>query len=99
MPDPGPDPLAAAEAVRQTSRRALGGSTVTVVVGQRCTRSEDYRSAVRTARGALGLAQLREAANRTVTLPDLGVYGLLLQLDDPVELLRFAEDRKSTRLN
>ena len=90
-PDRGPDPLAAAEAVRQTARRVLGGSTVTVVVGQRCTRSEDYRSAVRTARGALGLAQLREAGNRTVTLPDLGVYGLLLQLDDPGELLRFAD--------
>ena len=32
-----------------------------------------------------------EAGNRTVTLPDLGVYGLLLQLDDPGELLRFAD--------
>jgi DNA-binding PucR family transcriptional regulator len=52
---------------------------------------QDYRSAVRTARGALGLAQLRQAANRTVTLSDLGVYGLLLQLDDPGELLRFAD--------
>ncbi|MCW2705256.1 MAG: transcriptional regulator [Blastococcus sp.] len=90
-PDRAPDPQAAAETVRQTSRRALDGSTATVVVGQRCTRLEDYRSAVRTARGALGLAQLRQAANRTVTLPDLGVYGLLLQLDDPGELIRFAD--------
>ena len=90
-PDRAPDPQAAAETVRQTSRRALDGSTATVVVGQRCTRLEDYRSAVRTARGALGLAQLRQAANRTVTLPDLGVYGLLLQLDDPGELILFAD--------
>ena len=90
-PDRGPDLYDAAEAVRQTSRRALAGSTATVVVGQRCTRLQDYRSAVRTARGALGLAQLRQAANRTVTLSDLGVYGLLLQLDDPGELLRFAD--------
>jgi sugar diacid utilization regulator/GAF domain-containing protein len=86
-----PDQHAAAEAVRQTSRRALGGSTATVVIGQRCARLEDYRSAVRTARGALGLAQLRQTGNRTVTLSDLGVYGLLLQLDDPGELLRFAD--------
>jgi GAF domain-containing protein/PucR-like helix-turn-helix protein/diguanylate cyclase with GGDEF domain len=90
-PDRVLDPQAAAEAMRQTFRRALGGSTATVVVGQRCTRLEDYRSAVRTARGALGLAQLRKAANRIVTLPDLGVYGLLLQLDDPRELVRFAD--------
>ena len=90
-PDRVLDPQAAAEAMRQTSRRALGGSTATVVVGQRCTRLEDYRSAVRTARGALGLAQLRKAADRTITLPDLGVYGLLLQLEAPRELGRFAD--------
>jgi DNA-binding PucR family transcriptional regulator len=45
---------------------------------------------VGTARAALQLARL-QGANRVVTLPDLGVYGLLLQLNDPHELVRFAD--------
>jgi DNA-binding PucR family transcriptional regulator len=60
------------------------------VVGHRCPSVQDFRSAVRTARGALELARLH-GADRTVTLPGLGVYGLLLQLNDPRELVRFAE--------
>jgi DNA-binding PucR family transcriptional regulator len=43
------------------------------------------------ARGALELAQLRGRQNQTITLSELGVYGLLLQLDDPRELVRFAD--------
>ena len=39
---------------------------------------------------ALELARLH-GADRVVTLPDLGVYGLLLQLNDPRELVRFAD--------
>ncbi|MCX6467150.1 MAG: helix-turn-helix domain-containing protein, partial [Pseudonocardiales bacterium] len=51
----------------------------------------DYASAFRIARGALELAQLRGGLDRTFTVPDLGVYGLLLQLEDPHELVRFAD--------
>jgi sugar diacid utilization regulator len=86
----GLDAAAAADEVRRSARRTLDGATATVVVGQSCTELRDYPSAVRTARGALELARLR-GADRTVTLPDLGVYGLLLQLDDPRELVRFAD--------
>lgn len=43
-----------------------------------------------TARAALELARLH-GTNRVVTLPDLGVYGLLLQLNDPHELVRFSD--------
>lgn len=86
----GPDAAAAADSIRAMAQRALNGATATAVVGQRCTELRDYPSAVRTARGALELARLHRA-DRTVTLPDLGVYGLLLQLNDPRELVRFAE--------
>lgn len=82
--------ISAANLIRTTARRALDGATVTVVVGHRCDQVEEFPSAVRTARGALELARLH-GADRTVTLPDLGVYGLLLQLNDPRELVRFAE--------
>lgn len=80
----------AAREVRSAGRRALGGITVTVTVGRRCEEIGAVRSAVRTARGALELARLH-GSDRTVTLPDLGVYGLLLQLNDPRELVKFIE--------
>jgi sugar diacid utilization regulator len=86
----GTDAAAAADLIRTTARRASDGGTVTVVVGHRCERVEDVRSAVGTARGALELARLH-GSDRAITLPDLGVYGLLLQLNDPRELVRFAE--------
>ncbi|MFC5992855.1 helix-turn-helix domain-containing protein [Pseudonocardia hispaniensis] len=86
----GPEASATADVIRTMARRALDQRTVTVVVGHRCAEVEAFRSAVRTARGALELARLH-GGDRTVTLPDLGVYGLLLQLNDPRELVRFAE--------
>lgn len=85
----GPDASSAADLIRAMARRVMDGATVTVAVGHRCVQVQDFRSAARTARGALELARLH-GADRTVTLPDLGVYGLLLQLNDPRELARFA---------
>lgn len=103
----GDDVHGAADTVRAGARRALGGPTVTAVVGRRCEHVTDTAAAVGTARGALELARLH-GADRTVTLPDLGVYGLLLQLNDPTELVRFAgrvldplrehDERKNTGL-
>jgi GAF domain-containing protein len=83
-------PLAAAERIRRAVKRLVDADTVTIVVGHRCDRAEDARAAVGTARGALEVARL-QGADRVVTLPDLGVYGLLLQLNDPHELVRFAD--------
>jgi sugar diacid utilization regulator len=83
-------PTQAAEHIRHAVSRLVGGQTATVVVGHRCERLADARAAVGTARAALQLARL-QGANRVVTLPDLGVYGLLLQLNDPHELVRFAD--------
>jgi GAF domain-containing protein/sugar diacid utilization regulator len=86
----GDDASAAAEHLRADARRVLAGATVTVVIGHRCAHIEEAGAAVGTARGALELARTH-GADRTLTLPDLGVYGLLLQLNDPTELVRFAE--------
>jgi GAF domain-containing protein len=83
-------PSGAAEHIRRAVKRLADGDTVTVVVGHHCGRAEDARAAVGTARGALELARL-QGSDRVVTLPDLGVYGLLLQLNDPHELVRFAD--------
>jgi GAF domain-containing protein len=84
------EPSAAADHIRSALRRLADGDTVTVVVGHRCDRVDEARAAVGTARAALELARL-QGADRVVTLPDLGVYGLLLQLNDPHELVRFAD--------
>lgn len=86
----GPSVAEAAELIRVSARRAFDGGTATVVVGHRREQAVELPPAVRTARGALDLALLR-GRDRTVSLPELGVYGLLLQLDDPEELRRFAE--------
>jgi DNA-binding PucR family transcriptional regulator len=52
---------------------------------------QDHPAAFRLARGAVELSQLRGSRDVSVTLADLGVYGLLLQLEDTRELVRFAE--------
>jgi GAF domain-containing protein len=83
-------PTQAAEHIRYAVSRLVGEQTATVVVGHRCEQLADARSAVGSARAALQLARLK-GADRVVTLPDLGVYGLLLQLNDPHELVRFAD--------
>ncbi|MHA6796394.1 helix-turn-helix domain-containing protein [Pseudonocardia bannensis] len=85
------NPQAAAESVRQAARRGLDGMNVSVAVSPRCTELRDYAAGFRVARGAVELARLRGGSGRTITLPDLGVYGLLLQLEDPNELIGFAE--------
>ena len=99
--------LQAAEHLRHAVSRLSKDQTATVIVGHRCERLADARAAVGTARAALQLARL-QGADRVVTLPDLGVYGLLLQLNDPHELVRFADhtlgalrkydDRRKTQL-
>lgn len=82
-------PVNAADYIRSAARRAVTGSA-TVIVGRRCGRIEEASAAVGTARGALELARLH-GTDRTLTLPDLGIYGLLLQLDDPTELVGYSE--------
>ncbi|GAA0192591.1 GAF domain-containing protein [Streptomyces sp. SID8376] len=85
------DPVTAGHMIRRAVGRTLNDSTVSVAVGAVCSELSDYAAAFRVARGALELAQLRGGRDRTVTLSELGVYGLLLQLDDPRELIRYAD--------
>jgi sugar diacid utilization regulator/GAF domain-containing protein len=79
----------AAEAARRSIASIPGVATATVAVSG--TSHRTYPQAYRTARGALEIAIRSGLQNRTVTLPDLGVSGLLLQLDDPEQLLDFAD--------
>ena len=79
----------AAEAVHRSIASIPGVATATVAVSGAGHRT--YPQAYRTALGALAIAIRSGLQNRTATLPDLGVSGLLLQLDDPEQLLDFAD--------
>jgi sugar diacid utilization regulator/GAF domain-containing protein len=79
-----------ADAVRR-SVLAYTGATASVAVSRPCATLQDHPAGFRLARGAVELSQLRGSRDVSVTLADLGVYGLLLQLEDTRELVRFAE--------
>ncbi|MBY6707689.1 helix-turn-helix domain-containing protein [Rhodococcus sp. BP-241] len=64
---------------------------VTAVVGSPCTEVADYRAAHRAVRGAVRLMILWDRTGATVSLDQLGVPGLLLQLNDPDQVARYAD--------
>lgn len=80
-----------ADRIRATVRRTQNETTVCVGISAVCSSPEDYPAAYRTARGAVEITRVRTGPDTTVEVSDLGVYGLLLQLDDPHELSRFSE--------
>jgi len=78
-----------ADVVRRAMTSGPGVDSATVAV---CgTGDRDYPQAYRIARGALNIALRAGRSDITVTLEDLGVSGLLLQLDDPGQLFGFAD--------
>jgi sugar diacid utilization regulator len=80
-----------ADAMRRAVRAQADGASVSVAVIPPCAALQDHAAAFRLARGAVELSFLRGRRDVTVTLADLGIYGLLLQLEDTRELVRFAE--------
>jgi sugar diacid utilization regulator len=84
-------PEGAADAIRAHCSRRLRDTTVSVSAGEACTDISHYAQAFRMQRGVLELARLQGVRDRTITLPNLGFYGLLLQLDEPTVLSQFAE--------
>ncbi|WP_431931268.1 helix-turn-helix domain-containing protein [Nonomuraea jabiensis] len=79
----------AADALRRSVRSARGVDDATVAVSDPAQR--DLLNAYRTARGALTVAGHAGRSGTTITLDDLGVAGLLLQLGDPVRLRAYAD--------
>ena len=79
----------AGDTVRRAMTSVPDVSGATVAVSGSAHRN--YPEAYRTARGALEIATRGGRTDVTVTLADLGVAGLLLQLDDADQLLAFAD--------
>ncbi|MCW2808720.1 MAG: Two component domain sensor and regulator [Marmoricola sp.] len=86
------EPAARAEELRRLLRRADPEARVTVAIAPPCTALTDYPPAFRRARGALSMARSRGSADGVVSLGSLGLHGLLLQVEDAGELVRFADD-------
>lgn len=84
-------PEGAADSIRAHCSRRLRDATVSVSVGEACTDVSQYAQAFRMQRGVLELARIQGACDRSITLPNLGFYALLLQLDEPAVLSQFAE--------
>jgi sugar diacid utilization regulator len=81
-----------AEELRRLLRRSDPSSGVVVAVAPPCSLLAGYPTAFRRARGAVTLSRARGGPDGVVTLDRLGLHGLLLQMEDPRELLRFADD-------
>ncbi len=82
-------PERAEELLRQLRRLDHGADTA-VAVSPPCTALADYPAAYRRARGAVAMARLRGQHDTVASVDNLGVHGLLLQLEDVAELRRFA---------
>jgi sugar diacid utilization regulator len=85
-----PDVHIAAGHIRELIEKGISGGIATLAISQRCESPGDYSSAFRVARGGVELARFGSDPNRTVDLDDLGIDSLLLQLDDPRQLLKYA---------
>lgn len=79
----------AAASVQRAMASASTAAAATVAVSPRSALS--YGQAYRTAAGALDIAVQAGRTNTVVQLEDLGVLGLLLQLDDAAQLTAFAD--------
>lgn len=85
-----PDLHAFAEALRREVRAYATNWTASVAMGPSCSHVSEYADAYELARGALDLVQETGRTNQVVTLDDLGVFRLLLQVKRPAEVARFA---------
>ena len=83
-----PDATEIAERLRGHCTSCSPGS-VSVGLGRACSTVDGYADAYRLAAGALNLTQRAGSTDRVVTLGDLGIYRLLLQVERPDELIEF----------
>ena len=96
-PDAGAEPAAIlAEDLQREIRAYAAGWSASVAMGSSCSDVTEYSDAYRLATGALALVQESGKRGHIVSLDDLGVYRLLLQVKRPAELIRFADGVLST---
>ncbi|MQA84095.1 MAG: GAF domain-containing protein [Streptosporangiales bacterium] len=72
--------------------RHPAGRAMSVAISPECEKVDDYPSAYDSARRALSLATAHTRGDGIVDVRRLGVYRILLNVSQPAELARFAED-------
>ncbi len=85
------DVVAMAERIRSAAAKASTTARPTIVVGQSCADLREFARAIRITRGAVRIHLARGGEPRSLTLGNLGILGLLLQLDRPDELVSYVE--------
>jgi putative methionine-R-sulfoxide reductase with GAF domain len=83
--------LSVADQIRSATGKASTTARPTIVVGQSCTDLRDFARAIRIARGAVRIHLAHGGEPRALTLGNLGILGLLLQLDRPDELVAYVD--------
>ena len=81
-----------ADDLQREIRAYASGWTASIALGSNCGASGEYADAYRLATGALDLVGESGRRSHVVSLDDLGVYRLLLQVKRPAELARFADN-------
>jgi sugar diacid utilization regulator/GAF domain-containing protein len=88
-----PDLAALGESIRLSLNRALSTQDVRVAVGAVCEKLGDLTRMFRVGRGALTIHAIRRDPAGTIVCPELGLLGLLLQVEDSRQLAEFANVR------
>lgn len=91
-----PDLNELGDSIRLLLNRALSTQAVRVAVGPVCEEPGDLTRAFKVGRGALAIHALRRDPAGTIVCPELGLLGLLLQIEDPRQLADFANVRLET---
>lgn len=91
VPEPGGATAPADFAALVQRAMASSSPAVTATVAVSPPKASSYGEAYRMAKGALDIAVRAGRTNTVVRLDDLGVIGLLLQLDDSARLAAFAD--------
>ncbi|HEY8636251.1 MAG TPA: helix-turn-helix domain-containing protein [Candidatus Limnocylindrales bacterium] len=86
----GSDARGVAEDLKACLEGAVGSGQVTVVIGDRCRRPDDYAPAFRLARDAADLMVKLGRGGTVIAASELGPYGLLLRASSREELESFA---------
>lgn len=84
-------PATLARDIRLDVTRMFPGASVSVAISGICHSLESFPVRFSEARRALDAVRGLRRRNQTVTLEELGLYGLLFRRDDPDELARYAE--------
>ena len=84
-------PRALAEVLRREIQWAYPSVTASVALGGSCVNLDDFGRRHAEARRALDALRSLDRRNQTVTLDDLGIYGILFRREDKDELSSFAQ--------